>query len=103
MSFRCRTGILGMRAWARWLILATLRLKRGNLVLTAPNIWKSKVFAGYQMIEEQFLLKLPKDVPPAHLLMAQQLGTVVFGAPQAAAAIGQDGRRAWPGFGRAVP
>ena len=55
-------------------------LEEGDLVLTAPNIWKSKVFAGYQMIEEQFLLKLPKDVPPAHLLMAQQLGTVVFGA-----------------------
>ena len=54
--------------------------EEGDLVLTAPNIWKSKVFAGYQMIEEQFLLKLPKDVPPAHLLMAQQLGTVVFGA-----------------------
>ena len=55
-------------------------LEEGDLVLTAPNIWKSKVFAGFQMIEEQFLLKLPKDVPPAHLLMAQQLGTVVFGA-----------------------
>ena len=54
--------------------------EEGDLVLTAPNIWKSKVFAGYQMIEEQFLLKLPNGVPPAHLLMAQQLGTVVFGA-----------------------
>lgn len=54
--------------------------EEGDLVLTAPNIWKSKVFAGYQMIEEQFLLKLPSGVPPAHLLMAQQLGTVVFGA-----------------------
>lgn len=54
--------------------------EEGDLVLTAPNIWGSKVFAGYQMIDPQFLLKLPKDVPPAHLLMAQQLGTVVFAA-----------------------
>ncbi len=52
----------------------------GDIVLTAPNIWKSRVFAEYQMIDKQFLLKLPTDVPSAHLLMAQQLGTVVFGA-----------------------
>ena len=54
--------------------------QEGDLVLTAPNIWSSKVFAGYQLIDPQFLLKLPTDVPPAHLLMVQQLGTVVFGA-----------------------
>ncbi|MCI0440009.1 MAG: zinc-binding dehydrogenase [Chloroflexi bacterium] len=52
----------------------------GDLVLTAPNIWGSKTFAGYQLIDPQFLLKLPRNVPPSHLLMAQQLGTVVFGA-----------------------
>ncbi len=51
----------------------------GDLVLTVPNIWSSKAFAGYQLIAPRFLLKLPPDVPEAHLLMAQQLGTVVFG------------------------
>ena len=51
----------------------------GDLVLTAPSIWGSKAFAGYQLIEPRYLLKLPDDVPEAHLLMAQQLGTVVFG------------------------
>ena len=51
----------------------------GDLVLTAPNIWSSMAFAGYQLLDPQFVLKLPKDTPEAHLLMAQQLGTVVFG------------------------
>jgi L-iditol 2-dehydrogenase len=61
----------------------------GDLVLTAPNIWLSKVFAGYQLIDPRFLLKLPNDVPEAHLLMAQQLGTVVFGCRRLPSLLGQ--------------
>ena len=61
----------------------------GNLVLTAPNIWGSRTFAGYQLIEPHFLLKLPRDVPEKHLLMAQQLGTVVFGCRRLPSLIGQ--------------
>ena len=51
----------------------------GDLVLTVPNIWSSKTFAGYQLLDPQFVMELPDGVPDAHLLMAQQLGTVVFG------------------------
>ena len=61
----------------------------GDLVLTVPNIWGSRVFAGYQSIEPHFLLKLPADVPEAHLLMAQQLGTVVFGCRKLPPLLGQ--------------
>ena len=61
----------------------------GDLVLTAPNIWGSRTFAGYQLIEPHFLLKLPRDVPEKHLLMAQQLGTVVFGCRRLPSLIGQ--------------
>lgn len=61
----------------------------GELVLTAPNIWGSKTFAGYQIIEPKFLLKLPDDIPQAHSLMAQQLGTVVFGCRRLPSVIGQ--------------
>ena len=61
----------------------------GDLVLTAPNIWGSRTFAGYQLIDPQFLLKLPGDVPEKHLLMAQQLGTVVFGCRRLPSLIGQ--------------
>ena len=51
----------------------------GDIVLTAPNIWSSRVFAGYQLIDPKFLIRLPGDTPLEHLLMAQQLGTVVYG------------------------
>ena len=61
----------------------------GDLVLTAPNIWGSRTFAGYQLIEPHFLLRLPEDVPQAHTLMAQQLGTVVFGCRRLPSLVGQ--------------
>lgn len=50
----------------------------GDRVLTAPAIWVAKCFAGYQLINPRYLLKLPDGIPDSHLLMAQQLGTVVF-------------------------
>ena len=51
----------------------------GDIVLTVPKIWDARAFAGYQLLEPRQLLKLPSTRPPSHLLMAQQLGTVVFG------------------------
>ena len=61
----------------------------GDLVLTVPNIWGSQTFAGYQLIEPHFLLKLPTDIPESHLLMAQQLGTVVFACRRLPSLLGQ--------------
>jgi L-iditol 2-dehydrogenase len=61
----------------------------GDLVLTVPNIWSSRTFAGYQLIEPRFLLKLPSGTPELHLLMAQQLGTVVFGCKRLPSLLGQ--------------
>ncbi len=55
-------------------------LKEGTLVLTVPNIWEARNFAGYQLISPNFLVELPDDRPPAELMMAQQLGTVIFAA-----------------------
>ena len=51
----------------------------GELVLTVPHFWSAKAFAGYQLIEPGQLLRLPSTAPASHLLMAQQLGTVVYG------------------------
>ena len=71
-------------------------LSRGDRVLTAPSIFTARVFAEYQSIESKYLLKLPDGPPLEHLLMAQQLGTVVYGckrlppvAGKTAAIIGQ--------------
>lgn len=63
--------------------------KPGELVLTVPNIWQSKCFAGYQLLPPHFLLRLPQGPPKAHLLMAQQLGTVVFGCRRLPSLLGQ--------------
>ena len=63
--------------------------QEGEVVLTAPNIWSSRTFAGYQLIDPKFLLRLPADVPLAHLLMAQQLGTVVFGCQKLPSLVGK--------------
>lgn len=50
----------------------------GEKVLTVPNIRISKTFAGYQLLEPRYLARLPQRTPNSHLLMAQQLATVIF-------------------------
>ncbi len=52
----------------------------GALVLTVPNIWEARNFAEYQAVSGHFLVELPSDRPAAELMMAQQLGTVIFAA-----------------------
>ena len=51
----------------------------GELVLTVPRVELARTFAEYQLIEPESLLRLPGTAPVAQLLMAQQLGTVIFG------------------------
>ncbi|MEX0761874.1 MAG: zinc-binding dehydrogenase [Dehalococcoidia bacterium] len=65
------------------------RFVEGNLVLTVPHIWRSMCFAGYQAVDEPHLLKLPAGTPVQHLLMAQQLGTVIFAAKRLPSVEGQ--------------
>lgn len=50
----------------------------GERVLTVPNIGIAKTFAGYQLLDARYLARLPQGAPDSHLLMAQQLATVVF-------------------------
>lgn len=50
----------------------------GGRVLTVPKIWDARTFAAYQLIPPEQLLRLGSSMPVAHLMMAQQLGTVVF-------------------------
>jgi L-iditol 2-dehydrogenase len=47
-------------------------------VLTVPNIWEARNFAEYQAVSSHFLLPLPEGIESAHLMMTQQLGTVIF-------------------------
>ena len=50
-----------------------------EVVLTVPNVFDAACFAGYQLLDPRYLLRLPASAPMSSLLMAQQLGTVVFG------------------------
>lgn len=51
----------------------------GDLVLTVPNAHVGTCFNEYQTLPASFCLKLPKtDIVDEQLLMAQQLGTVIW-------------------------
>ena len=53
-------------------------LNAGDLVLAVPHIWDSLCFAEYMKVHANHMLKLTGSVPLEHLLMTQQLGTVLF-------------------------
>ena len=53
-------------------------VESGDAVLAVPHIWDSMCFAKYMKVHANHLLKLPSSVPISHLLMTQQLGTVMF-------------------------
>ncbi len=50
----------------------------GMSVLTVPHAIDGRCLAEYQAIPGAFCLPLPDRAPLSHLLMAQQLGTVVY-------------------------
>jgi L-iditol 2-dehydrogenase len=50
----------------------------GDRVLTVPHAIDGRCLAEYQAIPGAFCLRLPDTAPLSHLLMAQQLGTVVY-------------------------
>jgi len=50
----------------------------GELVLTVPFVAEAHTFSEYQITDPDSLLRLPEGPPLSHLLMAQQLGTVIF-------------------------
>jgi L-iditol 2-dehydrogenase len=50
----------------------------GDYVLTVPHAVDGRCLAEFQAIPGAFCIRLPTTVPLSHLLMAQQLGTVVY-------------------------
>lgn len=66
-------------------------LGEGDRVLVTPAIWDSLCFAEYQALGTNFLTVLPtaSSQKPDHLLMAQQLGTVIFAAKRLPNLLGQ--------------
>ena len=50
----------------------------GEMVLMVPSVANAGTFAEYTVIDPGQVLRLPNTRPLAELLMAQQLGTVIF-------------------------
>jgi L-iditol 2-dehydrogenase len=50
----------------------------GDHVLTVPHAVDGRCLAEYQALPGSFCIRLPATAPLSHLLMAQQLGTVVY-------------------------
>jgi L-iditol 2-dehydrogenase len=50
----------------------------GDRVLTVPHFVDGRCMAGYQTLPGSFCIRLPDQAPLRHLLMAQQLGTVIY-------------------------
>jgi L-iditol 2-dehydrogenase len=50
----------------------------GDRVLTVPHAAAGRCLAEYQAIPGAACIRLPGTAPLSHLLMAQQLGTVVY-------------------------
>jgi len=65
----------------------------GDLVLAVPNMIYAAGFAEYQLLPSSLVILLPPGTEPAVAIIAQQLGTVIFGM-----------KRFWsgPGTGAAV-
>jgi len=66
----------------------------GDLALAVPLLEQGRSFADYQTLPARYVLPLPTGHDPVDLLMAQQLGTVVFamkefmpGPPASSAAV----------------
>lgn len=55
---------------------------KGERVLTAPGLGHFHCFADFQTIPAAYCVKVPADLPAGELLMAQQLGTVIFALRQ---------------------
>jgi L-iditol 2-dehydrogenase len=54
------------------------RFAAGDRVLIAPTTEYGRTFAEYQAVPDRYLIALPTEPDAVNLLMAQQLGTVIY-------------------------
>lgn len=92
-----RPGAPGHEAVGVVMESRTPAFRIGERVLTTPDVHDAACFAEYQVVSPDFLLPLPDGVPEEKLVLAQPLGTVIFGlkhfmpgaVPEAAVVLGQ--------------
>jgi L-iditol 2-dehydrogenase len=78
-AFPCPHGYPGHEGIGQIVESKAAGLEEGQHVLTFPNPVVGECFNEYQRVGENYCVPLPEsDLPRAHLLMAQQLGTVIY-------------------------
>ena len=78
-AFPCPHGYPGHEGIGQIVESKVDGLEEGQHVLTFPNPVVGECFNEYQRVGENYCVPLPEsDLPRAHLLMAQQLGTVIY-------------------------
>lgn len=60
----------------------------GNLVLCVPNLKYAGGFAEYQLLPSSLIIPIPSDVNVKKIILAQQLGTVIYGMKRFHATVG---------------
>jgi len=63
-------------------------LNIGDLVLCVPNLKNAGGFAEYQVLPTNLVIKIPADSDDESVILAQQLGTVIFGMKRFHSTIG---------------
>jgi L-iditol 2-dehydrogenase len=94
--FPAAAGYPGHEAVGRVVESTAPEFAVGTLALLVPDGSCNRAFADYQVVSTQFAIPLPHDVDPTTVVIAQQLGTVIFslkrlcalGAPVTATVIG---------------
>jgi len=96
-AFPARYGYPGHEGVGEIVESALPSLPAGTQVLTAPNPHVSAGFAEYQAIGARHVVPLPGNADPGRLVVAQPLGTVIYGVrhfmppepPETAVVLGQ--------------
>jgi L-iditol 2-dehydrogenase len=77
-EFPCRPGFPGHEGVGDVLESRSPEFAQGDVVLTVPDRQWKATFADYQVVPARSLVPLPQDGEAGVLIMAQQLGTVLF-------------------------
>jgi L-iditol 2-dehydrogenase len=100
-DYPCPPGYPGHEGIGEVVESRSPRFAPGDLVLTLPDNSCNRTFAGYQTIPDRFALRVPDGEVPTRLVMAQQLGTVIFALKRFWPASSADGTAVVVGTGSA--
>jgi L-iditol 2-dehydrogenase len=78
LRYPCPPGFSGHESVGLVIEPGGSNLKPGDLVLAVPGTGYTRAFAEYQAMPSSSLIALPPGANPFQMVLAQQLGTVIF-------------------------